>query len=261
MKHPKLFKSSIPVLILIIILFEWTVSYSNTASKAESTLAQHDLEAVKIYTQLKEKYIKNTNPLLIAQGDQFVLYHKGKVSYYPIFSQQYNDLKSVSHVTLATFALFSPLNQFPKNRDKVLDYQNLLMKTEKAIEQLPLKRAEKIRQKEILFLTSQFIQKAIKEKTCSTAQLSQFFQKITPLINQNIKDAVQAQLHTINQQMLKIEQQLTPEERKNLFVVIPASKSPRNDNLMGQYFSKRLNVPMDSARLIFAVIPIVFLLS
>jgi len=239
------------LIIVIVISLQWSASFADS-SQAETILTQHDLSDVKIYDQLKEKYINNTDPLLIAQGDQFILYHKGKVVNYPIFSQKYNDLKSVSHVTLATFALFNPLNHFPRNKKEVVQYKQLLLDTEKVIDQLPLSKDQKERQEKILLLTNQFIQKAFQKNSCSNAELEQFFQEIAPLIRQNMSDAVQAELKVLNQQMNKIEQQLTNIEQKNLFVVIPVSKAPRKDNLLGQYFSKRLNVPMESARLIFA---------
>ena len=69
---------------------------------------------------------------------------------------------------------------------------------------------------------------------------------------ENIKDAVNAQIILLNKEMTKITQRIEPNELKRLFVVIPVPKNPRNDNLIGQYFSKYLNVPMDSPRLIYA---------
>ncbi|WP_127101755.1 hypothetical protein [Legionella sp. km772] len=236
---------------LVIITLYCINSYASSL-QAENILIKHDEVALKIYDQLKNKYISNTDPLLIAQGDQFILYHQGKIRTFSVYSPQYNDLKSVSHVVLATFALFNPLNHFPQNKTAVMQYRKLLIETGNAIVQLPLNKEEKMRQKKIIYLTDEFIQKALRENSCSTGQLEHFFQDIAPLIKLNMRDAVQAQLNTIDKQMIIIEKSLSKEERGKLFVVIPVSKAPRKDNLLGQYFSKRLKAPMDSARLIFA---------
>ena len=239
-------------IIMIYVFLHHYVVHADNSSQAESILANHNTQTLKIYDQLKSKYINNTDPLLIAQGDQFILYHKGKVTRYPIFSQQYNDLKSVAHVSLATFALFNPLNQFPKNKAQVESYYSLLSDTEKAVDKLPLTAEDKTRQKKILNLTEQFISKSIKKNFCSRVELGAYFQEIAPLIKLNMRIAVKSELEAIHRQMLKIEQQLTKTEIKNLFVIIPVTKAPRQDSLMGQYFSKQLKVPVDSSRLIFA---------
>lgn len=239
-------------LIIAGICCQSSAAFAKDSLSAKDILIQHDAEAVKIYDQLKDKYIKKTDPILIAQGDKFILYHQGTISKFSIVSPQYVNLTSVSHVILATFALFNPLNQFPKNKAEVIEYKRLLMDTEKAIASLPLTKGERVRQEKIILLTKQFIQKALDENSSSPEQLDKFFQKLSPLIKQNMKDAVQAQLAVIEHQMKVIDGKLSKEERKKLFVVIPVSKAPRKDNLIGQYFSKHLNEPIDSSRLIFA---------
>lgn len=240
------------VLILLVILVEWAVAHSMTQSAATSIIDQHDIKALEIYNQLKNKYTKNTDPLIIAWGDRLELHHDKKISTYSIISSQYQELKSVAHVILSVFSLFDPLNNFPQNKTSVKDYRSLVATLLHAIDSLNLSASQKERQRKILAMTNALLDSAIEQNKCSVQMLNNYFHSIQPLIMHNVKEAVAAQIKVVNQQMTLIEQQLTAKELNHLFVIIPVGKTPRNENLMGQYFSKYLNAPMDSQRLIYA---------
>lgn len=240
------------LVIILAISFLSSVAYSFSSSDAESIVAQHNTKAHEIYNQLKNKYIQKTDPLIIAWGDRLAFYHNHVLQEYPIVSGEYRDLKGISHVTLAVFALLNPLNQFPKNIADVEAYKSVIDSTEKAVDSLPLSAEQKIRQKQILGRTNQVLQKAISKKEISDQSVADFFNSISPFIMKNINEASRNEINLLNKQMAKIQHQLTPEERSRLFVVIPVSKMPRQDNLVGQYFSKYLNAPIDSARLTYA---------
>lgn len=218
----------------------------------ESLLAQHNVQVLKIYNRLKRTYTQKTDPLIIAWGNKLVFYHHQITHEYPIISQNYDVLKSISHVVLAVYALFDPNNEFPKNMADVIAYKDLLISTEPLIQTLPLSSDQKKRQQHILALTKHALNETIERKSVSRPTIQQLFKALSPLIQKNIDDAARLEIDAINQQMAKIQHQLTPEELKRLFVVIPTSKMPRQDNLMGQYFSKYMNAPMDSKRLIYA---------
>ncbi|PJD92808.1 MAG: hypothetical protein CK424_04310 [Legionella sp.] len=224
---------------------------SKTAT-TESMLAQHDIQALNIYNQVKHQYSQKTDPLLIAWPNKLVLYHHHKIQEFVIIPPAYDDLKSIAHVSLAVFALFDPINEFPKNMAEVTAYKKMLLHTESAIQSLPLKFDQKTRQTLILTLTQNLLKEAIEKKVVSQQLLQQFFNTISPLVKKNIDEATKLAIDTLNQNMTKIQQQLTLEEQNQMFVIIPTSKMPRQGNLMGQYFSKYLNAPMDSSRLIFA---------
>jgi hypothetical protein len=221
-------------------------------SNAESIIAQHNLMAIQIYNQLKNKTIQKTDPLIIAWGNRLTFYHRHKIRDYFIVSEEYNELKGIAHVTLAVFALFNPLNEFPKNSEEVKAYQNSLVSTEKAIDGLSLSSQQKERQKKILRLTNTLLKDAMDKKVVSQQALNNFFSLISPLIMENINEATKIEITLLNQQMTKIQHQLTPEERNKLFVIIPVPKMPRQENIVGQYFSKYMNVPIETERLIYA---------
>ncbi len=229
-----------------------SVAYPFSSSKAESIVAQHNTKAHQIYSQLKNKYIQRTDPLIIAWGDRLAFYHHKVLREYPIVPAAYQDLKGISHVTLAVFALFNPINQFPKNIADVRGYKSEIVNTEKAIDSLPLSEEQKVRQKQILSFTNELLQKAIDDRAFSQQSVAIFFNLISPLIMKNMNDAAKSEINLLNIQMAKIQHQLTIEERNRLFVVIPAPKMPRQENVVGLYFSKYLNVPMESPRLVFA---------
>lgn len=221
-------------------------------SKSESILAQHNIKAIQIYNQLKNKYIQKTDPLIIAWGNRLTFYHHHSVQEYPIVSEEYNELKGIAHVTLAVFALFNSMNQFPKNIVDVKTYKNLIVNTEKAVNGLSLSSQQKERQKKILNLTNELLKSAIDKNFASQQAMNSFFDLISPLIMENINEATKIEITLINKQMTKIQHQLTSEERNKLFVIIPVPKMPRQDNIVGQYFSKYLNISIESERLIYA---------
>ncbi len=232
-----------------------TILYSSLVwpgTPPAESLAQHDAQVLKIYNRLKRTYTQKTDPLIIAWGNKLDFYHQQTVHEYPIIPANYDELKSISHVILAVYALFDPKNEFPKNMADVIAYKNLLISTEPLIQTLPLSPDQKKRQQHILAVTKHALTEAIEKKAVSQHSIQQLFSTLSPLIQKNMDDAAKLEIDAINQQMTKIQHQLTPEELKQLFVVIPTSKMPRQDNLIGQYFSKFMNAPMDSDRLIYA---------
>lgn len=236
-----------------IIITPSTLESANVSrSDSDSILAEHNLKAMQIYKQLKNKYIQKTDPLIIAWGNRLAFYHNHSVQEYFIVSNEYTELKDIAHITLAVFALFNPLNEFPKNISDVKTYKKLIINTKKTIDELSLSIEQKERQKKILSITNELLKNAIHNRVISQQAVNNFFDLISPLINENINEATQSEITLLNEQMTKIQHQLTPEERNKLFVVIPVPKMPRQDNIMGQYFSKYLNVSVESNRLIYA---------
>lgn len=225
---------------------------SSLYANPELVIKEHNEQAIRIYDQLKNKYTQKTDPLIIAWGDKLTFYHRGKIQEYPIVTVNYQQLKGMAHVILAVFALFDSLNEFPKNIDEVKTYRNQIIKVEKTVRELPLSILQKDRQEKILTLTNELLDKAIKEHSISQKTINRFFSAISPLIMQNIDEATKIELSLLNQQMAKIQHQLSTEELNQLFVVIPVPKMPRQDNIVGQYFSKYLDVPVESKRLIYA---------
>jgi len=217
-----------------------------------SGVEAHNVQAKHIYDQLKNKYLENTDPLIIAWQNRLSFYHHHHLHEYPIVSKQYSDLKGIAHVTLAVFALFHPLNQFPKNKPEVMAYQQVMMNTEKKLDKLGLSPQQQQRQKNIFSLTQGLLKQALSRNAMPEATLARFFEELSPMISENINEATKLEISALNQQMTKIQAELGPRERQALFVVIPVSKMPRQDNIVGQFFSKYLGVPVDSERLIYA---------
>lgn len=207
---------------------------------------------LKIYDQLKDKIVKNTDPLIIVWSAKLNFYHHQKLQEYPIIPDEYTDLKTIAHVSLATFALFDPANQFPRNMELVKEYQKKIKETLPIIDALPLNNAQKICQKILLTKTDDFIQQAITKNSVNPTQLQRYATEIMPFVQQNMVDATKSQLVLLNAQMTKIQHQLTAAEKNKLFVILPGQKFPRQENILGQYFSKYLNAPIDSKRLIYA---------
>lgn len=249
MKKTVLYTAALAV---ILILSTVLVRSHFSQLSSESLVAQHNIKALQLYNQLKNKYIKKTNPLIIAWGNRLTFYHRGNVRDYFITSEEYNELKSIAHVTLAIFALFDPINEFPNNKADVIAYKNSVINAEKAINGLPLSLKQKKRQQKILNLTVKFLNGVMDNNAVSQQTIKHFFDLISPLIAKNINEATKIEITLINQQMTNIQHQLTADERHQLFVIIPVSKMPRKNNIMGQYFSKYLNVPVESKRLIYA---------
>ncbi|MDF1757579.1 MAG: hypothetical protein P1U74_04710 [Legionellaceae bacterium] len=220
--------------------------------KKELTFSNLNNNSIKLFDDLINKYSKNTDPLIIAWGDKLSLYHDDKTQDYPITPPNYTSLKGISHVILATFAIFDPINQFPKNIDASKNYLAELQEINNKIDKLPMTTEQRQRQKQIVHKTIVLLNRGIKEEKISKKTVKNYFKSIKALIMQNVEDAAVEKLKLISNQMAKIQQQLTIPEQQKLFVVIPVSKMPRTHYILGQYFSKYLNVPTDSPRLIFA---------
>ncbi len=241
----------IRVVVLLVVLPAWAI-IPPAQSTAESIVAQHNSQALQLYGQLKTKYIQQTDPLIIAWGDRLAFYHHHVVHEYPLISEEYVELKTIAHVTLAIFALFHPMNQFPNNRTDVKAYDHLVVHTATAVNDLALSLHQKERQHKILELTHTLLSTALDKNVMTQQAVTHFFRVISPFVMENIHEATKIQIDLINKQMMKIQHQLTQDERNKLFVIIPGPKMPRQENMVGQYFSKYLNVPMESERLIYA---------
>lgn len=219
---------------------------------AKDVLAEANAKSLQIYDQLKEKYTQRTDPLIIVWSNRLSFYNHHSVQEFPIISPEYVDLKTVAHVILALFALFNQENNFPDNMAIVKDYQTQIARVLAVVDELALTAEQKNRQKIILKKTQNFLQQALVKKRVNQKELQDFFSSLSPDIMRNIDEAARNQLSLVNQQMTKIQQQLTSEAKAKLFVILPGVKMPRQENILGQYFSKYLNEKMDSKRLIYA---------
>src|SRR5438093_12012429 len=65
----------------------------------------------KAYAGARKELLARSDPLILAEGEELVLVHKGQRSTARVVPEKYHTLKAVSHVPLAIYVLLLPTRE------------------------------------------------------------------------------------------------------------------------------------------------------
>lgn len=240
------------VKIFFVIFFSLLVKCSLAAdSNPQKTLSQFNHTVRSVYATKIALVKQQLEPIIISQGNRLTLYYHHQKKDANIVPEAYTDLKIIAHVPLGIFSIcYDPHDPALLKNMKILRAHLIAMQS--VIDALPLTLRQKDRQKQIISQSLQFIDTTLRSGKFDQSLYRAYFKTIMPLITDNMDEAAISQLDALNNQMKIWKEEIAPADWKQLKVVLLGFHTPRQNNIITQYFEKLLQIPVDTTdRLVY----------
>jgi hypothetical protein len=227
----------------------WTVPALLAAmavGTAHAQLRTVDNAFVSAYGNAAKTVLSDAPPAFLILRDKIVLYRGGNRQEGSLVPKLFAELKTVSHVALALFAILSPGAGGPLSAEQRADlqrFQQLIPRARAAIQQVGLTAEQLQRQERILAAALAVANQALAAGRFAEAELTAFCRTMRPLLDANVAAAVRAYLDELNRQMTTLLAQLTPAERGTFLAIVTGVHQARMDNATMQYFERLLGAP------------------
>ncbi len=201
------------------------------------------------YADLRADVLARTTPVIIYSGDSLALLRDGQRTTAVAAGQLYHDLKTVAHIPLALYALLLPEADHDlgvATRSRLLEYRALVLRARDSSASGRLfSEVQRQRQLRLIDRSQAFMQQVSTAGRVSTAQLRGFAHRQSEDVVANTDEAARSQIDTLDAAMSAWLQDLSPEERAALRVVVRVTHMARTGNIVHQYFASVLGVPLD----------------
>jgi hypothetical protein len=241
----------VPIVAVLFLL--WTGALAQTAKP--DPLTELNTAFRSAYGRLQADTLSQAGPIVLAEGDSLILLHKGKREEAPVVPARYHELKVIAHIPLAIYVMCAPAAKgklSPEKQEELRNYKTLVQAARTAIDQKGLPKELLDRQHVLIDSSIQFMDGALDRKSLTRNALIDFVHKTRKPVMDNVSDSAKAQLDGMNAQMNTWRARLSPEEWKQLRVVVPGPQMPRKENLAVQYFARLLGEPGEGRRIIYA---------
>jgi hypothetical protein len=225
------------------------------AAAAEDALADLNHAFRQRYAATRKELVTRSGPIILLSGDDLTLLRSGKRSQAKAVPRLYRDLKVVSHVPLAIYVMLVPCGTGALSDEAVASlqrYRDQLVKTETPLASRDWPRGLWKRQQDILTASREFLDEILDRKQVTASALTAFTRKVAPLVLANSSDAASGELDCLDKQIRRWKAELSPEEWKNLHVIVMGAALPRRGNLAVQYFARLLKQTGEGERIIYA---------
>lgn len=217
-------------------------------------LAQLNDYSRAVYAQARKTTLEKTGPIVLLEGDNLVLLRQGKRTEVKAIPELYHQLKTVAHIPLALFAFTIGQGEGDLGEQRAGELKKYRTLIESAAKDLPkrgLPDLMLVRQNKIIEPSLAFIDALLESKKVRRDEALKYIQGVKPAVLENMYDAAKSELDGLHKQMTAWKAELTPEEWKNLKVVIMGAPLPRKGNLAVQYFARLLGEPGESFRIVY----------
>jgi hypothetical protein len=226
------------------------------SATAAARLAEVDAFFFQSYEGAVHEVLPDPPPAFLVLPGRLVLYRHGTRQEWPLLPPLFNELKTVSHVTLGLFAILSPLNGralAAANLNSLRRYRDLIAMTRGALAEIGLSAEQRARQEQILTASETLAARALADGRMVDADLAAFCRQMRPLVDANISEAVRAYLDELNRRMSAALPQLDASERADYLVIVTGVHQARIDNAAMQYFNRLMHdPPVIAQRLMYA---------
>jgi hypothetical protein len=208
----------------------------------------------KAYAGHRKIVLGKTSPIVIANGDDLILYREGKRTPVKFMPALYHDLKVIDHVPLAIFSLIKPISGdlTEEERVELRRYREVVQTGRDALDKRWPEPKTLARQQEILDASLKYLDQVLQAEKGPLPDLQAFCRRMAPVLMVNAGEAARAQIDAMNAQMLRWRQELSKDEWGRLQVIVIGSQMPRRGNLAVQYFSLLLGLKGEGPRLTYA---------
>jgi len=207
------------------------------------------------YAQARQEVVARTQPVILVSGDDLILLRRGKRTEVKVTPDSYHTLKAIAHVPLALHVLLLHVTDKELDDKKLVElrgYREKLQAVAPTLAERGFSPETLARQQKILAGSQRLLDGVLAAKRLSTADLLAFTREQGPLVLASAAEAARSQLDGLHKQVSAWQAELTPDEWRQLRVVIMGSALPRVGNLAKQYFSRLLGEPGEGLRIIYA---------
>jgi hypothetical protein len=207
------------------------------------------------YARSRRNLLDRAGPVILVEGDNLVLLHRGKRQAAKVVPDVYHTLKAVSHVPLAVYVMLVPFQDTPLDGecvDALRDYRKRVVQAEAALQGRGLSEAVLQRQQQIVRASVQFLDAVLAKQRVTGQELIQFTRARGKDLLANASDAARAELDALDKQVRAWRANLPAEAWKRLHVVIMGSALPRRGNIATQYFARLLGEKGEGRRIVYA---------
>jgi hypothetical protein len=209
-----------------------------------------------VYEQAKSAVLKDLSPILIVLGDRLVVYRYGTRSELPYPLTAYAKLKSVAHIPLALFVLFTAIGEDPLSQqltEELERFDKFITGVQASLSDDGFPESVRTRQQQILSASRALLANARKRGRLPQTELAAYCKQMGALQMANVNEAAKDQLDELNRSMTAFLASLNEQERASYYVVVTGAHQARAGNLQMQYFRTLLKErgPIEQ-RLIYA---------
>ena len=206
------------------------------------------------YADARSRVLASSGPTLIDNGDTLVLLRGGRRIEANVGTPIYDPVKTIAHIPLAIYVTLTPGDgAIDDDRLKTLaGLRELIPPAETSLDSLKLTAATLARQKQIVAASLTFLDDVAGRRQFTRSSLLKFTRGMVPLVMANVTEATHAQLDALHAQVSAWRRELSPEEWKQLHVVIIGPHMPREDLVVTQYFLRVLHEPGEGRRVVYA---------
>jgi hypothetical protein len=194
------------------------------------------------YAARREDILAGLGPVIAQIDDVLILRRNGERFVGPARTRRYQELKALTHVPLALHMLLAERRGLPGEalRGRLQEIQRLLATAVESLGGRGFSPAEAGRQRRILEAASGLAAQALAPGGVSPEALAAYARAQAPELRHNMEEAARDQIETMHATVEAWKQQMTPEERQRLRVVVATSHMSRPGNVAVQYFSVAL---------------------
>lgn len=224
---------------------------------ATKTLKSFNQTARSIYAEGRAELLAATDPVILVSND-LVLRHGGREQRETYLPALYQRLKDISHIALGVVgALVAPTTGVVEPDDKAWreDLETLTAAAKsarEAVEAVGFSEATRQRQRELLYLSLDFMAAQLSADRPTWEALHAFGTKARPLVLANATEATNAQLEAMDAIVTRWHDEVGEEAWSRLYVLVLGPKTPRVDNAAMQYFEALLGPGSKGTRVIYA---------
>lgn len=212
-------------------------------------------EFLEQYRQALAATLAQGGPVILEEGDNLILVHKGERSRVQVKPVEYHELKAVAHIPLALFVMLS----FPQEAElsgdrlqRLQHYRELMATAYEGLSGRHFTADQLGRQKKIFSASFELLDGVLAESQVSPSILEGFARQIGPLLLANVSDATALEMRSLYETAAAWQKQLTPAEWNALHVVVIGPHMPRDQECSVQFFERLFHDPEEGKRIIYA---------
>ena len=230
-----------------------TYGRTKTATESADPLTELNNHSRAAYRRAREEALARTGPVVLVESDDLVLKYGQQRLVARVIPDEYQVLKTISHVPLAVHALLAGREQLDDPRVFDLkEYREYIAAAGKALMSRGLRDEQLARQRKILAESDKLLARGIEKREVTKDDLDAFYKAVSQEIDANAADAARAEIDGLHKQMTAWKAKLTGKEWSQMTIVVMGSQMPRKDNLAVQYFARLLGVGGEGRRIIYA---------
>ncbi|CAF4040301.1 unnamed protein product [Adineta steineri] len=225
--------------------------FTSIISIYSDELSDLNKKFISTYEHARDYLISITNPLIICNGDNVIIIHRGKRYQEQVIPKLYHDLKSMSHMPFKIY-LTVMFNLGTLSDDNYTELKQYLQDIRSIRNSMQFPTDIQQTQYDIIDLSIEYLETILKTKFIDQTQLNEFCQQARHLFSVNIDLAARAQLDMLDTKMRPwYEERFNDTERNTLKILIMGSKTARDGYIEKTYFYTLLGERQEGNHIIF----------